>query len=134
MLQEIWQSWVAVSTRPELPTFEQERLKATMDKALLATVIAGLVTGLLGAIRIIGGMALLSTISVPGRFDKELGEIPGFSLAPALPIISAFATGWAVLIAPISAVIGLLMFSGIIYIRYPVKTGFQSKKNVALLN
>ncbi len=116
MLQEIWQSWVAVTTRPEQLTFDQERSRATMEKALLGIVIAGVISGVLGAVRLATGLAALSLINIPTTYDKELGEIPGFNLAPLLPVLSAAAAGWGVLVAPIGAVIGLLLFSGIIYV------------------
>ncbi len=92
--QEIWQSWLRVTTQPKVETFEQEIPRASMEKTIISMAAAGVIAGLLSAIQV---MVILAGVPF-------LGAMAGVG--------ALFGVIWT----PIAAVIGLFIFSAIVHI------------------
>ncbi len=93
--QDIWQSWIRVTTQPRVETFEQEMPQASWQKAIISVAVAGVIVGLLSGIQ---AMILLAGIPYLG------------AMAGAGALIGGIIT------TPIAAVIGLFIFSAIVFV------------------
>ena len=59
MLLELWRAWIAVATKPELATFEAEKPKATLEKAVVALLISGVISGILTGLQVLLGWSVM---------------------------------------------------------------------------
>ncbi len=101
MLQDLWQTWVKVLTKPSLALFAEEKVRADMGKAVVAMAIAGLIAGIATAIQSLVFMSLFRSLYT----DNPLGAMVGLSGGVA-----------SIVTQPIGAIVGLFIASGIFYL------------------
>ncbi len=102
VLQDIWETWLRLTTQPSLATFEQEKVRTSIERGIISMVIAGLIAGVAAAIQGIVLYSIFRSIYAQGPFGGMVSGGVG-SLAN-------------IITQPISAVIGLFIGSGILWL------------------
>ncbi|MBI4498270.1 MAG: YIP1 family protein [Chloroflexi bacterium] len=109
MLAQLFQSWATVLTQPAVATFDRERPAASLDKVLVAILLAGLVAGVGSAL---GQLVLL--LFLPGLVtDGERAFDPLFAEQMA-PTAVGIVVG--VIVAPLAALIGFFVWAGVLFL------------------
>lgn len=103
-LQDIWQTWLRLTQHPGLPSFEAEKGRASVEKAIISMAIAGLVAGVAAAIQGLILYTLLAPLYSQGPFGALGRGGEGFG---------ALAN---IITMPIGAIIGLFIGSGILWV------------------
>ena len=110
MLLELWRAWIAVATKPELATFEAEKPKATLEKAVVALLISGVISGILTGLQVLlGWSVMLGALQMTD--DPETARL--LDLIPWLENLGPTVAVAAVVVSPIMNVLFSLFISAV---------------------
>lgn len=100
MIQELFESWIAVLTKPSEATFDAQQPKADLTKAVVGVLIAGVVSGVISAILVLifGAAGVLGGGGIGSAAAGVAGAIFSLIFTPIFAVVGVL-VGSAILLA-----------------------------------